>query len=107
MTYGDGGQRFNQDYFQLFALFTIQNHILYLFEATKNANTQKRDIFCRFYVYGAGKKMFKMQGNKNRPQPKAIYQSKYMLPYEKCKSWKANFYIVSKGKDNNNRLVIF
>lgn len=68
-------------------LYSQSQIICYIFFiATKNANTQRRDIFCKFYVHGAGHKMFKMQGDKNRPQPKAIYQSKYMLPYEKYKS---------------------
>lgn len=45
MTYGDGGQCFNQDYFQLFALFTIKNHILYLAKATRNVEHAEERCF--------------------------------------------------------------
>lgn len=45
MTYGDGGQCFNQDYFQLFAVFTIKNHILYLVKATRNVEHAEERCF--------------------------------------------------------------
>lgn len=76
MTYGDEGQCFNQDYFQLFALFTIQNHTISFWSNKECKYTEER-CFLQVLYLGSCKKKKKVQNAKQQQQtPFQSYLSK-------------------------------